>query len=333
MIMGACSIKPRRAATARQGGDSLGGRALPSCPRARWLSRISWRCAAGATIALDIPDFNGTLRLMAVAWSDSALGQDAEQIIVRDPVVAELILPRFLAPGDEAQGALNIDNVEGPPGAYVVTISGSDTAQIQTEPRRFNLNRGQRQTALIPITGGPLGVGRIRLQLEGPQGFAAISRTYDMQTRAPYLPITITETAPLNAGASWRAPANALSRFRADGQALISFSNLAGIDPAPLLDELYRYPYGCTEQLISVAMPCYYNVLASNLAARPIRASRRIRKRPRKSSIGNRRMVRSGFGARVMAMQRHGLAPMRSISCSVRNAPASRAAPSAGSGL
>lgn len=48
-------------------------------------------------IPIDIPDFNGTLRLMAVAWSESALGQDAEQIVVRDPVVAELILPRFLA--------------------------------------------------------------------------------------------------------------------------------------------------------------------------------------------------------------------------------------------
>src|SRR5690606_34591963 len=119
---------------------------------------------------VDVPDFNGTLRLMAVAWSESALGQDAEQIIVRDPVVAELILPRFLASGDDAQGTLNIDNVEGPNGAYTVTVSGSQTAQVQAQPRRFTLNRGQRQTALIPITGGPLGVGQISLRLEGPQG-------------------------------------------------------------------------------------------------------------------------------------------------------------------
>ena len=253
-------------ANARQGGDSLGGEGLTVVPTrtVALVSDIVEVRGGRATIALDIPDFNGTLRLMAVAWSDTALGQDAEQIIVRDPVVAELILPRFLAPGDEAQGALNIDNVEGPPGTYTVTVSGSDTAQIASEPRRFQLARGQRQTALIPITGGPLGVGQIALRLEGPQGFTAIARTYDIQSRAPYLPITVTETAPLAAGASWRAPANALSRFRADGQALISFSNLAGIDPAPLLDELYRYPYGCTEQLVSVAMPLlYYNTLAS----------------------------------------------------------------------
>ena len=70
-----------------------------------------------ATVPLDIPDFNGRLRLMAVAWSDTALGHDEEGVVVRDPVVAELTLPRFLAPGDEALATLTVDNVEGPAGA------------------------------------------------------------------------------------------------------------------------------------------------------------------------------------------------------------------------
>jgi uncharacterized protein YfaS (alpha-2-macroglobulin family) len=267
-------------ATARQGGDSLGGEGLTVVPT-RTVSLISDIVVVNggrAMIPIEIPDFNGTLRLMAVAWSESAVGQDAEQIIVRDPVVAELILPRFLAPGDQAQGALNIDNVEGPNGAYTVTISGTSTAQIQTQPRRFTLNRGQRQTALIPITGGPISVGRISLRLEGPQGFAPVERTYDIQSRAPFLPITLVQTEPQTAGASWRAPSDALAPFQASSQAQISFSNLAGLDPAPILDELYRYPYGCTEQLVSVAMPLlYYNTLASeaNRRADP-RITRRL---------------------------------------------------------
>jgi len=267
-------------ATARQGGDSLGGEGLTVVPTrtVSLYSDIVEVRGGRAMIPIDVPDFNGTLRLMAVAWSENALGQDAEQIVVRDPVVAELILPRFLAPGDQAQGALNIDNVEGPNGAYTVTISGSSTAQIETQPRRFNLTRGNRQQAMIPITGGPLGVGEIRLRLEGPQGFTPVERSYDIQSRAPFLPITITRTEPQAAGAQWRAPSDALAGFQPSAQALISFSNLAGIDPAPLLDSLYRYPYGCTEQLTSVAMPLlYYNTLAAeaNRAADP-RIRRRI---------------------------------------------------------
>lgn len=267
-------------ATARQGGDSLGGEGLTVVPTrtVSLYSDIVEVRGGRAMIPIDVPDFNGTLRLMAVAWSENALGQDAEQIVVRDPVVAELILPRFLAPGDQAQGALNIDNVEGPNGAYTVTISGSSTAQIQAQPRRFNLTRGNRQQAMIPITGGPLGVGDIRLRLEGPQGFTPVERTYNIQSRAPFLPITITRTEPQAAGAQWRAPSDALAGFQPSAQALISFSNLAGIDPAPLLDSLYRYPYGCTEQLTSVAMPLlYYNTLAAeaNRTADP-RIRRRI---------------------------------------------------------
>lgn len=266
-------------ANARQGGDSIGGEGLTVVPTrtVAIVSDIVEVRGGVARIPVDIPDFNGTLRLMAVAWSDSALGQDAEQIIVRDPVVAELILPRFLAPGDEAQGALNIDNVEGPNGSYTVTIGGDTAARIASQPRRFTLNRGQRQTALIPITGGPLGVGQITLRLEGPQGFTPVERTYDIQSRAPFLPITLTTTAPQGPNVSWRAPADALAEFQPSSQALISFSNLAGMDPAPLLDALYRYPYGCSEQLTSVAMPLlYYNTLAAEADRQ---ADPRIRRR------------------------------------------------------
>jgi len=267
-------------ANARQGGDSLGGEGLTVVPTrtVSLFSDIVEVRGGRAMIPLDIPDFNGTLRLMVVAWSETAVGQDSEQIVVRDPVVAELILPRFLAPGDEAQGTLNVDNVEGPPGNYTVTVGGTTTARIAQEPRRFQLGRGQRQTALIPITGGPLGVGQITLRLEGPQGFTAVERTYDIQSRAPFLPITITTTEPQATGVSWRAPSDALARFQPSSQALISFSNLAGIDPAPLLDELYRYPYGCSEQLTSVAMPMlYYNTLASEAnRTRDPRITRRV---------------------------------------------------------
>ncbi len=122
----------------------------------------------------------------------------------------------------------------------------------------------------------------IRLRLEGPQGFTPVERTYNIQSRAPFLPITITRTEPQASNASWRAPSDALAGFQPSAQALISFSNLAGIDPAPLLDSLYRYPYGCTEQLTSVAMPLlYYNSLTAETTNRTIdpRLRRRVKQR------------------------------------------------------
>jgi len=303
-------------ATARQGGDSLGGEGLTVVPTktVSLFSDIVEVRGGRAMIPLDVPDFNGTLRLMAVAWTQSALGRDAEELIVRDPVVAELILPRFLAPGDAASATLNLDNLEGPVGAYNVSIVGDAVASINEAPRRVQLARNARQTQRVAINGGPIGVGRVTLRLEGPAGFEAIEHVYDIQSRAPFLPITLTETAPLNAGASWRAPSDALATFQAGAstQALISFSNLAGLDPAPLLDSLYRYPYGCSEQLTSVAMPLlYFNTLAAEADARQ---DPRLRRRVQEAATALLDRQGSVCGARATATPRRGSAPMSRIS-------------------
>ena len=66
-----------------------------------------------ATIPVEVPDFSGRLRLMAIAFNATAIGAADIDMIVRDPVVAELSLPRFLAPGDKAQATLSLDVVDG----------------------------------------------------------------------------------------------------------------------------------------------------------------------------------------------------------------------------
>ena len=78
---------------------------------------------AMAEFPLDLPDFNGQVRLMAVAWSGSSLGAAASDVYVRDPLVAEPLLPRFLAPGDQTRLTLLLHNLELPAGEQVVTVS------------------------------------------------------------------------------------------------------------------------------------------------------------------------------------------------------------------
>ena len=116
----------------------------------------------------------------------------------------------------QAQGALNIDNVEGPPGAYTVTISGSrrraDCSRSRAASSSIAAN-GKRRSCRSPAV--RLGVGHIALRLEGPNGFTPIERSYDIQSRAPFLPITYQcETQPQAASASWRAPGDALATFQ-----------------------------------------------------------------------------------------------------------------------
>ena len=86
-----------------------------------------------AQIPLDLPDFNGQVRLMAVAWSGTKLGAAATDILVRDPLVAEPLLPRFLAPGDAARLTVLLHNLDLPAGEDVATVSVDGPLAIQGE--------------------------------------------------------------------------------------------------------------------------------------------------------------------------------------------------------
>ncbi len=79
-----------------------------------------------ATITFDLPQFNGTVRVMAVAWTKEAVGHATSDVIVRDPIVLTAGLPRFMAPGDEARMTLDIANTDAPAGDYTLTLEGDD---------------------------------------------------------------------------------------------------------------------------------------------------------------------------------------------------------------
>ena len=73
-------------------------------------------------VPVALPDFNGTVRLMAVAWTADGVGQATKDWLVRDPVVVQASLPRFLAPGDATRLRLDLAHATGPAGEVAVTL-------------------------------------------------------------------------------------------------------------------------------------------------------------------------------------------------------------------
>ncbi len=259
-----------------QGGDGFGGRSLAVVPQ-KTVALFSGivRVGAGgvASITFDVPDFNGSLRLMAVAWSADKLGHADRMLIVRDPVVADLVLPRFLSPGDSIGAALNLDNVEGGPGTYVATIqthgpvslaNGAQTVVTQT------LNRKQRALVPVQLRGAGLGIAGITLDVKGPDGFH-VQHGWPIQVRAAQLDISREEELPLPAGATYVANRTLIgdlvgstASVSLSVSAAHGYNNVAG-----LLKWLDKYPYGCLEQTTSRAQPLLlFNDLA-DLAGLP----------------------------------------------------------------
>ncbi|MFB9372983.1 alpha-2-macroglobulin [Algimonas porphyrae] len=238
----------------RVGGDSLGGAGLSVVPtQIVSLFHGPVRVRNGrATIPLDIPDFQGELTIMSVVWSETKIGSAASRMVVRDPVTAQLALPRFLAPGDNAVATVALDNIDGADGDYVVTVSRDDDL---VDELTVPLTRGQRREGGVNIQGGDRGVSTFNLSTTGPD--FDVTRNYQIETRAATLPETRTRFIQIDPGQSLSLDLTAdRSGFR-QGQTdtLISASFSPGLSPQPLLASLQRYPYGCSEQTTSVAMP------------------------------------------------------------------------------
>ena len=94
-----------------------------------------------ATVDFDIPQFNGTVRVMAVAWTKDAVGHATSDVIVRDPIVVTASLPRFLTPGDKAELRLDIANTDGPAGEYTLSLEARGHRRPAAYPDKLTLVR------------------------------------------------------------------------------------------------------------------------------------------------------------------------------------------------
>ncbi len=254
------------------GADEIGGEGLTVTPIksvALWSGVVETGLDGKATIALPAPEFNGELRVMAVAWTDQAVGSTDQKVTVREPVVAELDLPRFLAPGDKALATLELHNLEGAPGAYNVLVQG-ENGIIALFKQLYQLIVGQRIAERVPINApAAAGIGKVAFHVTGP-GFD-YPKSYDLETRTGWGAETKVYSDLQQPGETWTPRAELLAGYTPGSATLeVSYSPFRGFDPAPIADALTKYPYGCTEQLVSAAYPWLYttNGVANDAAVK-----------------------------------------------------------------
>jgi uncharacterized protein YfaS (alpha-2-macroglobulin family) len=208
------------------------------------------------TVPLDLPDFQGRLRLMAVAWSGGKLGHSDTAMLVRDTVVADLMPPRFLAPGDKAQVLVTLDNLDGAAGAYTITLSASGSVGLADGAVAVpNLARGKRASVGRVLVGTAAGPGSVTLAVTGPNGYA-YTRTWDVMVRPAAVPVVRRQVATLAPGQTVAVPADFGAGLRPETVfGALSLGTLPDFDAPGLLATLDRHPYGSAEQSASRVLP------------------------------------------------------------------------------
>ena len=248
----------------RSGGDADAGMRLQSPPPTEaTVAFFSGLVPVGedgrAEVSFDIPDFNGTVRLMAVAWSPSGIGSAETDVLVRDPVVISASLPRFLAPGDTSRLLLELTHAKGEVGEMPLEVSADGvTLDMDVLPAAVTLAEGEKQTLEIPLTAQGIGDHKIEIALTTPEG-NRLTKTLTLGVRANDPDVGSTRRFQLAAGQTFTLDDEIFANLRAQSaSAMISAGPLARFDAPGLLASLDRYPYGCTEQVTSKALPLLY---------------------------------------------------------------------------
>jgi uncharacterized protein YfaS (alpha-2-macroglobulin family) len=247
------------------GGGNLEGNLPTQAPLALFSGVVKVDADGKAEIPFDLPSFNGAVRITAIAWTGAKVGAASADMIVRDPVVVTASLPRFLNIGDRSRLQFDIDNVEGDAGDYTLSldIHGPLAATADALTRTITLTAHQKTKVTIPIEANGVGNAELDLDVTGPGFSAPQSFALGVTTGAPDVYArTFADLAP---GQTAQINDTALKDFvPGTGSLSLSVSPFGAIDAPAVLQALERYPYGCSEQVVSRAMPLLYaNKLAS----------------------------------------------------------------------
>ena len=217
--------------------------------------------------SFDMPDFNGTVRLMAVVWSKSGVGHAEQDVLVRDPVVMVAHAPRFMTPGDESRVRLELTHAFGPTGTFEVTLGGTVGLTLgATGAQSVELADGERAVLTVPMTAATVGIQRFEAFVKTPDG-KVLAKNINVPVQWNDPEIARQTRVSLQAGSGLTLDANAIAGLHEGTiHATLAVGPLARFDAPGLLSALDQYPYGCTEQVTSKAMPLlYFDQLSSAL--------------------------------------------------------------------
>jgi hypothetical protein len=247
----------------KTGGDSAGAELQGSPPSQKPLALYSGIVTVGpdgsAEIDFDIPEFAGTARVMAVAWTATKLGRATTDVTVRDPVVLTATLPRFLLNGDHGTMSFDLDNVEGAPGDYTVNVKPSGPIKVSGNPTTtVTLAAHQRSSMVLALDTGGTGTAQLDVDINGPNGLT-LARHYALDVKAATQILARRSIRTLAKGESLTLTSDMFSELvQGTGSVSLSVSLSTALDAATILKALDRYPYGCSEQITSRAMPLLY---------------------------------------------------------------------------
>lgn len=213
-----------------------------------------------AIVRFDIPQFNGTARIMAVAWTKTGVGHAVSDVVIRDPVVVTASAPKFLAPGDVSQMRVDIANTDGDAGDYKLEITSNTAVTVDQGDvtKSLVLKKGGKTSVTLPLHGELPGQGAITIRISNASG-VSLEQALNIPVRPAVLPVTTRRNIKIAPNSSLTVNGDLLADSMMLGASVaVNVTRSPAFDVPALAMMLDKYPYGCAEQTTSRALPLLY---------------------------------------------------------------------------
>ena len=237
-------------------------------PLAIWSGILKTNGGGSVRVTLDIPEFNGELRLMALAYKGDRFGSAQKPMKVADPIILTPALPRFLGPNDSLSMPITAFNTTDRAASLRFEIKtdgpvepASHAAMLEVGPNKESLvSVGMRSTNQI---------GKATIMVKAQAFGETMESTTELPVRptSPFLVETVAGFVDGGNSVSHDIPDVYLPFGR---RAYLTLSPYPVTNFAKQLKNLLGYPHGCLEQTVSKAFPQIYlrdiaGILAPNV--------------------------------------------------------------------
>lgn len=254
------------------GGDQQGelGRVQPVKPVALWSGLVEVPASGKMDVTFDVPQYRGELRIMAVSAGAKRLSHADTSVTVRDPLVVQSTVPRFLTKDDSFSVPVMVTNLSGSPRDIEVRLNaealdvpgfeqpvGSEPVTVEgSHLERLRLEHGQADTVVFQAH-AHAATGAATFRVEVTSGDLKSVE----ETDVPLLPAAPksrrVQRIELQAGET-----DLTSHL--EGWVPLTERSTIWVTKNPYgevfdhLKHLVRYPYGCIEQTTSSTRPLLY---------------------------------------------------------------------------
>ncbi|OJJ16587.1 hypothetical protein BKI52_32240 [marine bacterium AO1-C] len=222
-----------------------------------WSGILKTNAQGEASYTINIPQFSGSLRIMAVAYKGSAFGAAEKSMIVADPVVISTALPRFLSPGDQLKMPVTLTNTtEGNMQASVQLRTTPNLRIVSKNKSTIPLNANSEKQVLFEIEADKV-IDSAKVEVVVNANGRIFTEKQSINIRPVSGLIKSSGGGVVSAGTNQSLDLkNDLIPSTTKAKLVISKSPL--IQFTKNLDYLIKYPYGCVEQTTSSVFPQLY---------------------------------------------------------------------------